>query len=296
MLRWSRVLPCPPLLRPTLGSFQKFKFSTDVETQGKSGVLDVAATMKKKKQNKRGTFVKIKGFDTELPELEEKKGINFDGIDLTKQNLLADVLAEKADAGLLTTEEYEIIERAVSARCANASELTKFRIENLVAKYQRFPGDTGSTEVQVAVLSERIRYLTEHTSKFRKDMRAKKDLDTLTNKRRTLMKYLKGHRFSKYELMLRDFNMTDDEIWKFGRIKMRKFFMSRSPGVSEWTGDKERRLKREAIAAEAAALLPPVEEAPPPPRRKKPRAKVRGLMRRRVKKMKKLEPHWTWTA
>lgn len=199
------------------------------------------------------------------------------------------MLAEKADAGLLTAEEYEIIERAVSARCANASEMTKFRIENLVQKYQRFPGDTGSTEVQVAVLSERIRYLTEHTTKFRKDMRAKKDLDTITNKRRTLMKYLKGHRFSKYELMLRDFNMTDDEIWKFGRLKMRKFFMSRSPGVSEWKGDKERRLKREAIAAEAAALLPVEEEESQPMIRRKPRKKVRGLMRRRVKKQKKLE-------
>jgi small subunit ribosomal protein S15 len=69
----------------------------------------------------------------------------------------------------------------------------------IVKKHQRAVGDTGSTEVQVALLSERIRTLTEHMKTNPKDFHTRYGLTRLVSQRRSLLAYLKrvnlaGHR------------------------------------------------------------------------------------------------------
>ena len=61
----------------------------------------------------------------------------------------------------------------------------------IIAKYAKKDGDTGSTEVQVALITERIKYLTEHLKSNHKDHSSRLGLLKLVGQRRRLMRYLK---------------------------------------------------------------------------------------------------------
>jgi small subunit ribosomal protein S15 len=61
----------------------------------------------------------------------------------------------------------------------------------IIAKYKRGENDTGSTEVQVALLTERIKYLTEHLKTNKKDHSSRVGLLKLVGQRRRLLRYLK---------------------------------------------------------------------------------------------------------
>ncbi len=63
--------------------------------------------------------------------------------------------------------------------------------QEIVAKYGRAENDTGSSEVQIALLTERIRELTEHLKIFKKDHASRLGLLKLVGQRRRLMKYFK---------------------------------------------------------------------------------------------------------
>ncbi len=68
----------------------------------------------------------------------------------------------------------------------------------LVAKYARKEGDTGSPEVQIALLSQRIRELTEHLQKNKKDNSTRRGLLLMVSRRRTLLKYLQRENYERY--------------------------------------------------------------------------------------------------
>lgn len=69
--------------------------------------------------------------------------------------------------------------------------ITAERKEALIKEHAKTEGDTGSPEVQVAILSERISNLTEHFKMHAKDNHSRRGLLLLVNKRRTLLDYLK---------------------------------------------------------------------------------------------------------
>jgi small subunit ribosomal protein S15 len=68
----------------------------------------------------------------------------------------------------------------------------------IIAKYGRGENDTGSPEVQIALLTERIRYLTEHLKINKKDHSSRLGLLKLVGQRRRLMRYLHGKDFDRY--------------------------------------------------------------------------------------------------
>jgi len=68
----------------------------------------------------------------------------------------------------------------------------------LVKEYARKDGDTGSPEVQVAVLSERIRNLTEHLNTHKKDLHSRRGLLVMVGQRRRLLDYLKSRDVARY--------------------------------------------------------------------------------------------------
>ena len=70
---------------------------------------------------------------------------------------------------------------------------------NIVKKFQRTGQDTGSPEVQVAVLTARITYLTEHFSVHKHDHHSRRGLLKLVNQRRKLLDYLKGKSRERYQ-------------------------------------------------------------------------------------------------
>ena len=76
------------------------------------------------------------------------------------------------------------------------------RKETVVSEYQRAPKDTGSPEVQVALLSAKIRDLTEHFKVHVHDHHSRQGLLRMVNRRRKLLDYLKGKDIDRYRTLI----------------------------------------------------------------------------------------------
>ena len=80
--------------------------------------------------------------------------------------------------------------------------ITAERKTALVAEYAVKAGDTGSPEVQVAILSERIRNLTEHLQTHAKDFHSRRGLLVMVGQRRSLLDYLKRKDQGRYDTLI----------------------------------------------------------------------------------------------
>ncbi len=80
--------------------------------------------------------------------------------------------------------------------------ITAERKTALISEHARDPKDTGSPEVQVAILTERINNLTEHFKIHAKDNHSRRGLIMLVNKRRALLDYLKSRDEARYQALI----------------------------------------------------------------------------------------------
>ncbi len=80
--------------------------------------------------------------------------------------------------------------------------LTKDSKDDIITNYRLHGTDTGSPEVQVALLSERITYLTDHFKTHKKDHASRRGLLKLVGQRRRLLDYLKRKNFSRYKELI----------------------------------------------------------------------------------------------
>lgn len=80
--------------------------------------------------------------------------------------------------------------------------ITAERKQELLKEFATTVGDTGSPEVQVAILSERIRNLTEHFKGHKKDNHSRRGLLALVSQRRRLLDYLKNKDQSRYQTLI----------------------------------------------------------------------------------------------
>ena len=85
--------------------------------------------------------------------------------------------------------------------------LTKDRKAELADKYGRKEGDTGSTEVQVALLTERINELTDHLREHKKDHHSRRGLLMLVGRRRRLLRYLERTDLDRYRALVADLGL-----------------------------------------------------------------------------------------
>ena len=85
--------------------------------------------------------------------------------------------------------------------------LTKDRKAELIGKYGRTPGDTGSAEVQIALLTERINELTEHLRAHSKDHHSRRGLLMLVGKRRRLLQYLQRTDIDRYRQLIQELGL-----------------------------------------------------------------------------------------
>ena len=74
--------------------------------------------------------------------------------------------------------------------------------QEIITDNARAKGDTGSPEVQVAILTERIRNLTEHFKEHHKDNHSRRGLLKMVNKRRSLLAYLKSKDVNRYNALI----------------------------------------------------------------------------------------------
>ena len=80
--------------------------------------------------------------------------------------------------------------------------ITQERKTALISEYKTKDGDTGSPEVQVAILSERINNLTEHLKTHAKDFHSRRGLLVMVGQRRSLLDYLKAKDQGRYDTLI----------------------------------------------------------------------------------------------
>ena len=85
--------------------------------------------------------------------------------------------------------------------------ITAERRTTLIGEYANAPTDTGSPEVQVALLSERIGNLTEHLKTHAKDFHSRRGLLVLVGQRRSLLDYLKRKNVKRYQDLIARLNL-----------------------------------------------------------------------------------------
>ena len=76
--------------------------------------------------------------------------------------------------------------------------------QEIINKFKTSDNDTGSPEVQIALLTARIQYLTQHFSAFKKDQHSRRGLVRAVNQRRKLLDYLKRKNVDRYKEILKE--------------------------------------------------------------------------------------------
>lgn len=85
--------------------------------------------------------------------------------------------------------------------------LTKENTAAVVTKFGANEKDTGNTNVQIAILTERIKELTEHCKTFKKDKSSQRGLIILVGKRRRLLKYLQRRNLESYRTLIKELGL-----------------------------------------------------------------------------------------
>jgi small subunit ribosomal protein S15 len=85
--------------------------------------------------------------------------------------------------------------------------VTKDQKRSIIDQHRQHEHDTGSPEIQVALLTERINQLTEHFKVHQKDHHSRRGLLKMVGKRRRLLEYLKGKDISRYQSLIRELGL-----------------------------------------------------------------------------------------
>lgn len=80
--------------------------------------------------------------------------------------------------------------------------ITKEKKQEIIKEFQKVENDTGSTEVQIAILTHRIREITEHLKIHKKDFQGRRGLLMLVGQRKRLLQYLKDQKLESYKTLI----------------------------------------------------------------------------------------------
>jgi len=85
--------------------------------------------------------------------------------------------------------------------------ISKKKKKELIEKFKAHPQDTGSAQVQIAILTERINNLSEHFKTHKKDIHSRRGLLSLVGRRRRLLNYLKKEDPEKYQELIKELKL-----------------------------------------------------------------------------------------
>ena len=85
--------------------------------------------------------------------------------------------------------------------------LEKDEVSSIVSKFGKNEKDTGTSEVQIALLTERINQLTEHCKRFKKDKSSQRGLLILVGQRRRMLKYIQRSNLEKYRFLIKELGL-----------------------------------------------------------------------------------------
>ena len=98
----------------------------------------------------------------------------------------------------------------VEKAMANKYSISKERTAEFIKEFGKGENDSGSAEVQIAILTERIRNLTEHLKVHKKDKHTQRGLMMLIGKRRGLLKYVKNRDIEEYRALIKKLGIRDN--------------------------------------------------------------------------------------
>ena len=104
------------------------------------------------------------------------------------------------------------LKRATSFNSATQREINRARLASVIQQWQTRPGDTDSTQVQIAVISERLSILEDHFKTHRKDKSRFMKRMELLHRRRKLLKYMRRRDFEGFKRCQEFFDISDKEI------------------------------------------------------------------------------------
>ena len=113
----------------------------------------------------------------------------------------------------------DLVERYLSL--ITPKEKRQDAMQEIIREFQRFPGDTGSSEVQAALLTSKIAALAEHLKVHRKDYSSRRGLMSMLNTRRQLLQYLRRTSFDRYAVVLGKLGLKDAIGKKYDRLSSR---------------------------------------------------------------------------
>ncbi len=87
--------------------------------------------------------------------------------------------------------------------------ITAEKKQELIKKFALHENDTGSPEVQIAILTERIKNLTEHIKVNKKDLHSRRGLIAMVNKRRKLLNYLRRESEERYRKIMEELGIRE---------------------------------------------------------------------------------------
>jgi len=100
-------------------------------------------------------------------------------------------------------------------------------LADIVIKYGRHPEDTGSSIVQVCIMTEHLRQYKRHSIDHSRDIRSKYGFDAMLHRRRKLLKYMKRNEYPDYKRIMTDLGLSEEVMASVGREagrKVRGFF------------------------------------------------------------------------
>jgi len=119
--------------------------------------------------------------------------------------------------------QRDLVKKYLSQACMSAFEVHELKLKQITVNYQRHELDTGSSEVQVARLSDKITYLIEHSNQHRKDNATKRSLEAMLNTRRRLLRYLRRTDGERYFDLISKLRLRDNVAYSAkDKYKMRK--------------------------------------------------------------------------
>ncbi|KAK9815726.1 hypothetical protein WJX72_008628 [[Myrmecia] bisecta] len=104
----------------------------------------------------------------------------------------------------------DLVQQFLSADLMSRAELNKLHLRRVMEDIQRFEGDTGSSEVQVARLTEKIKLMAQHMAVHRKDYHSRRGLEAMLHQRRKLLQYLRRTDFDTYSMLLARLGLKDN--------------------------------------------------------------------------------------
>lgn len=106
----------------------------------------------------------------------------------------------------------ETLGRILSLNNANQAQYRKLATSMAMREFERFDGDTGSSEVQAAVMTLKIQFMAAHAKEAKKDLQTKRKLEYLVQQRRNILLYLKRKNPERYIWTIEKLGLSDDAV------------------------------------------------------------------------------------